>query len=551
MTEATRSADVIVVGCGPVGVAAAHLLGRYGITTLVIERDLVPYNLPRAVHFDHEIMRIFQSAQLSELLLPHLVTPEGSVHFGMDGTPIRPFRRMSPTGKYGWAEDYFFYQPDFENVLRMALAGRPTVELALGCTVTGIEQDRQGATVLAEGAGGAFRARARFILACDGGRSTVRRSLGIGLIDLGFDEPWIVVDATVPGRVTMPAFSGLPHDVDVQKVMFIIADPARPTSYVPSSGDHRRWEFMLLPNEDPEEAVRPANVATLLEPWLREQPHEVVRATTYRFHSLLAERWRFDHVFLLGDAAHQTPPFFGQGLCHGIRDAANLAWKIDLVLRGHAAPGLLSTYEAERLPQVRAVIETSMRTGRYICTLDPELARQRDAMMRESPQSGPVPNLIPALTVGILDPRSKRPPTGQRFVQPRMTDGAGRVALLDDLTGGGFVMLASSAAALAPLPPECDLALSRFLIVRPGTLVAQPALFDHSGEFAAWLAAFDCDGLILRPDGYVYGIFTGGDEAQWLMAALAGQLRAGAATVTTFEGVATSPTGPASTRSSR
>ncbi len=523
MAASIKSAEVIIVGCGPVGVTAAHLLGAKGISTLVIERDVEPYDLPRAVHFDHEIMRVFQSAGLADVLAPHLVTPQGSVHFGMDGAPIRPFRRMGTTSKYGWANDYFFYQPDLERVLRETLAGRPTVELMLGHAVAGVEQDGDGVTVLARGPAGDVQARGKFVLACDGGRSTVRRLLGVELADLGFDEPWIVIDAVVPGRARMPAFAGLPDDVDVQKVMFIIGDPARPTSYVPSSGDHRRWEFMLRPGEDPQEAAQPEQVTALLRPWLEGVPHRVVRATTYRFHSLLAERWQCGRTFLLGDAAHQTPPFFGQGLCHGIRDAANLAWKLELVLRGKASRDLLLTYQPERLPQTRAVIETSMRTGRYVCTLDPDAARRRDAAMRASEPPSPAPELIPPLTAGILDPLAG-PATGHRFIQPVVTDSDGRSALLDDITGGGFVLLSTFPPTDDTLRPGHDLELKAFRVCAPGADLPAHGLCDSRGGLDQWFAEFACHGVIVRPDGYVYGTFSSEADARVLITALATQL---------------------------
>ena len=518
--------DVIIVGGGPVGVTAAHLLGRHGLSTLVIERGVAPYDLPRAIHMDHEIMRIFQSAGLAELLLPHFAIPQGSVHFGADGAPIRPFRRMFPTSRYGWANDYFFYQPDLEDTLRAALADRPSVEFLGGHAVVGIEQAGDGVAVTAEGAGGTIRAEARYVLGCDGGKSTVRRLLGIGLTDLGFDEPWIVVDAVVPGKVRMPAFSGLPDDVDVQKVMFIIGDPARPTSYVPSSGDHRRWEFMLLPHETPEQAARPEMAAELLRPWLGDEPYTLVRSAVYRFHSLLAERWQDGRVFLLGDAAHQTPPFFGQGLCHGIRDAANLAWKLDMVLRRGADPSLLATYQPERLPHARAVIETSMRTGRYVCTLDPAAARRRDADMRANPP-GAGGDIIPPLAAGILDRRPGQRAAGLRFIQPSMTDGKGDTALLDDLTGAGFLLLSTNEAALDACADTGLVGHVAPFLIRSRD--APPArlprgLIDDSGELSQWLAGFDRIGVIVRPDRYVYGTFADDADARSLAQGLAVQL---------------------------
>jgi 3-(3-hydroxy-phenyl)propionate hydroxylase len=514
--QALESFDIAIVGCGPVGVTAAHLLAHRGLRVLVVERDLAPYDLPRAVHFDHEIMRIFQSAGLAELLLPHLTIPQGSVHFGADGAPIRPFRRIVQTDRLGWASDYFFYQPDIERVLRGALAKRASVTLKFGCGVSGIEQTADGVTVTGNGPSGPFQAQAAYVLACDGGRSTIRKLLEIGLEDLGFDEPWIVVDAIVEGKVTMPAFSGLPDDVDLQKVMFIVGDPRRPTTYVPNSGNHRRWEFMLLPGETPEHATRPEMVDELLSPWLLGEPYELVRSAVYRFHSLLAERWQEGRIFLLGDAAHQTPPFFGQGLCHGIRDAANLAWKLELVLGNRAGPSLLASYELERRPHAQQVIETSMRTGRYICTLDPRAAIQRDAEMRDGSRPAAHGDIIPALERGIIDIESCHPAVGQRFIQPHMVGRDGTRRLLDDHTGGGFVLL-----TLDPLPAQgarvaIDLLSLKVCRVVPSSVLQarDGELADASLELHQWFERNACRGVIVRPDAYVYGVF-GNDAEFW------------------------------------
>lgn len=520
--------DAIIVGGGPVGITAAHLLGHYGISVLVLERDLQPYDLPRAVHMDHEIMRIFQSARLSERLLPWMTMPEGSVHFGADGAPIRPFRRITRTDRLGWASDYFFYQPDLERVLRDALSDRETVELRLGHAVERIDQDPDHVSVVGIGPDGCFSATARHLLACDGGRSTVRKSLGVDLVDLGFDEPWIVVDAVVEGKVRMPPFSGLPEDVDVQKVMFIMGDPARPTTYVPSSGNHRRWEFMLLPGEGPEHVSRPEMVDELLAPWLEGEPYELIRSAIYRFHSLLAERWQIGRVFLLGDAAHQTPPFFGQGLCHGIRDAANLAWKLDLVRRGYSQDQLLTTYELERLPHARQVIETSMRTGRYICTLDPEEARRRDRQMRGDPDAGARGDIIPQIAGGIVSAAGHSPATGMRFIQPPVRSRSGETRLLDFVTGGGFVLLSIlDMPALSSLDQANGLPL-RSLKVLPassGKALAENEIIDVSNELTAWFSRIDCAGVLIRPDSYVFGTFSNASEGSTLVRELECLLR--------------------------
>jgi 3-(3-hydroxy-phenyl)propionate hydroxylase len=531
MTE-DRHYDVIIVGCGPVGVVAAHLLGKEGIDTLVIERDNEPYDLPRAVHLDHEIMRVFQSLGLADDLLPQLTMPAGAMHFGADRGVIRQFQEIVATDRLGWGSDYFFYQPDLERALRAALRNRRTVKLLTGHTVVGTEQAPDSVTVLAEGHNGLVSASANYLLACDGGRSVVRKLVEIDLEDLGFDEPWVVVDALVDAPLIMPQFTGVPVGVDLQDVMFIVGDPARPTSIIPGVGRHRRWEFMMLPGETPEDFAKPEVIASLLAPWLDDRSYELVRCAVYRFHALLAERWQSNRVFLLGDAAHQTPPFFGQGMCHGIRDASNLCWKLALVLNETAIPGILDSYQTERLPQVRAVVEASMRVGRYICTLDPESARKRDAEMRAvamRTEPGYV-DIIPSLQRGILFPcLGELAPIGSRFIQPPVVDASGRRVLLDDATGGGFVMLSELSELDALVPPEdCEslLGIKRFKIVggtAPASLEAN-MLLDCSGELLKWLEHYRCRGVLLRPDAYVFGIFATVEQQMTLLRSLRNQI---------------------------
>ena len=246
----------------------------------------------------------------------------------------------------------------------------------------------------------------------------------------------------------------------------------------------------------------------------------MVRAAVYRFHSLIAERWRDGRVFLLGDAAHQTPPFFGQGLCHGIRDAANLSWKLQTVLAGDADPAILDSYQRERLPHARAVIEVSMRTGRYVCTIDPAAAARRDAEMRARPPQ-PQAELIPPLADGLLG-GDTAPGRGKRFVQ-RGVLADGVAMRLDDAIGDGFALLATDRGSLADEAAP----VRSFMIVPPcGTAEADgcATLVDRDGALAAWFDTHDCAGLILRPDRYVFGTFADAAGARALVADLARQL---------------------------
>lgn len=512
----TAEHDVIVAGLGPVGAAAAHFLGARGIRTLVLEKGIEPYTLPRAIHFDHEIMRLFQSAGLAPLVEPHVYSPAGAMFFGAHRRPLGRFRPNVRTDRLGWPSANYFYQPELEALLRDALAERPSVKVRTGCEVVGVTQDEAGVTVRFRHQGGEESASAAYLLGCDGGRSIVRRMVDVGLDDLNFDEPWIVVDAFVDGPLSLPELRDTPDGVDMQQVLFIIGDPARPTSVIPGIGRHRRWEFMLMPGETPEDYADGTKAAALIAPFVADAEFELIRCAVYRFHALIAHRWQQGRVFLAGDSAHQTPPFFGQGLCHGIRDAANLAWKLEMVLRGDASPALLDTYQREREPQVRAVVAAAVGAGRSLCTLDAEQAALRDAAATDAAAvAAPAPayvDLIPPLTGGLLA-GTHRSGVGTRFIQPPVEPPAGGRRLLDDATQGGWVLLAQpdampSAAASMGLGAGTELKLFP---------VSPQAIADVTGELQRWFEHHGCAGVIVRPDFYVYGTFDSPEQGQALI----------------------------------
>jgi 3-(3-hydroxy-phenyl)propionate hydroxylase len=483
---ADRVYDIVVVGCGPVGALLANLAGVEGLSTLVIDREAAPHPLPRAVHLDHEMMRLFQSAGLIDAIRPGMRETEGHLHVGADRGVIRYMGTAGRAKPFGWANDYFFYQPELEERLRDGLARFDHVDLRFGATFEGLEQDADGVTLKVNG----VPIRARYVVACDGARSAVRKSLGIALDDLGFEEPWLVVDAEVDGPVRFPYLTGVPEAADLQQLSVMMCDPARPATIVPGRGSIRRWEFMLLPGEDDAEMMRPEKVAELLAPYVADVPHRIVRAATYRFHGLIAERWQEGRVFLAGDAAHQTPPFFGQGMCHGMRDAANLVWKMSLVLDGTAAASLLGTYQPERDPHVRHVVSAAVDAGRYICELDPARAAARDAEIRaRAGQPSTAAELIPPYVAGAV--AAGTPGAGERFVQPWVGK-----RLLDDVTGGGWRLFVTDAR----IEPE-DFGLSVKVIVVDDV--------DDDGTLARWFADRNVTAALVRPDHYVFGTASG------------------------------------------
>jgi 3-(3-hydroxy-phenyl)propionate hydroxylase len=527
MSGAQTDYEVAIVGCGPVGAIAANLFGCAGLRTLVIEREAAAYPLPRAVHIDHEMMRIFQSVGLADALLPLMREAQGHIHIGADGGVIRYLGSAGLKKRFGWANDYFFFQPELERALQAGMARFPHLAPRRGAALMALEQTQDGVTLTLQGADGVQRLSARYAVACDGANSFVRKAFGIPLDDMQFHEPWLVVDAEVDGPISFPDFTGVPAGADLQHLSVMLCDPERPATLVPGRGNHRRWEFMLLPGEREDDMMEPDRVKALVAPYVRGAPHRIVRAATYRFHGLVAQRWQHGRVFLAGDAAHQTPPFFGQGMCHGMRDVANLAWKLAAVLRGTAAPAVLDTYQTEREPHVRAVIAAAIAAGHYICERDPAAARERDADLRAAmgkPAPASASDLIPPIRGGVVDANgAARPGTGARFIQP-FVEVAGRRVLLDDATGGGFVLLASSAAVTAGLT-----AAQRAAFERIGGRIATigDAIGDADGDLAAWLATRDATAVLLRPDFYVYGVARDAAGVARLVADLGAALGAG------------------------
>ena len=452
------------------------LLAERGVRVIALDKETAPYPLPRAVHFDHEIMRIFQQLGLAEQMRRCARDLPDYQFRAADGRVLMNLRppRETPSG---WAGGYMFHQPSLEAVLRERLEALPSADIRLGQRLDALDQDADGVT--ASVTPGVAAIRARYLVGCDGASSPVREAIGGGLFDYQFDEPWLVVDVKVPPGCRTP-------EVNIQ-----LCDPARPTTCVLSGPGRHRWEFMLLPGETAEAMLDDAVVLDLIRPW-DCGPVEIERKAVYRFHGLVANRWRDHRLMIAGDAAHQTPPFAGQGMCAGIRDAANLAWKLDGVLRGAASDALLDSYQAEREPHVRAAIELAIGMGRVVCTLDRNAAAQRDAGMLAA-QAGGAPALPPMqpspFTAGCLLAGS--PGAGELFPQPTAGDGSDRLRM-DDRLGEGACLIAR--AAIGEAAPG----------VRLLNLDAEE-LAPFRATVLAWLDRRQADAVLVRPDRYVFG----------------------------------------------
>ncbi|WP_060511568.1 bifunctional 3-(3-hydroxy-phenyl)propionate/3-hydroxycinnamic acid hydroxylase [Pseudomonas sp. NBRC 111124] len=359
--------DVLVVGYGPVGATIAALLGRYGVSTLVLDKAHEVMLMPRAIALDNEALRILQLAGLAEDAFAKIVIPQVKMHSPVLGQ----FGRADTQGCIdGHPKLVTFYQPDLEHALRNQVSRLKSVTSLGGFTLEHLayEKDCVVATVRDQG-GQAQTVRSRYLVGADGASSRVRALIGQEFEGQTYAEDWLIVD--VKNR----------HASAIDHVEFI-CDPQRPTPHMPAPGGRERWEFMLRPGESRESLESEQSIARLIAPWIDPKELEIERKAVYRFHARCCTRFSKGRVFLAGDAAHITPPFVGQGLVAGLRDAANLAWKLAWVLRGQAAPAILDTYDVERRPHAQAMINLAKLMGRLVMPKNKIAAFATHGLMR-------------------------------------------------------------------------------------------------------------------------------------------------------------------------
>ena len=502
--------DVVQIGYGPVGQTCAALLGRAGHRVGVFERSPECYPLPRAGHLDHEIMRIFQGIGAADDVERHSIPIADYDWFNGAGELLLHLDWNAPAPS-GWKSDYLIYQPYVEDGLMRAAAGHASVDISHGWEAVDLIQHPDHVEVtLREGhrlnggwepTGQTRTVTADYVLGADGANSFVRRRSELNWQDFGFSEDWLVLDI----RPNDPdADIGLPEAAQ-------ICDPARPRSLFRWLGrEHCRGEFMLLPGETPEQMTQPETAWQLLQPYgLSAENAHIVRRTVYTFRSLLADSFRRNRVLLIGDAAHLMPPFMGQGMCSGIRDAANLSWKLDLVLRGTCSPSLLDTYTTERRPHADAVIHASIELGRIICIADPQAAAARDQafMTGQVPPPPPFPGLIGGILQRDEDGRVQAP-VGQLSVQGRVFY-RDQTARLDDIIEPGWTLLSRVADPLAALSAPQREYLSAIGVtavhITRANMPGGTAAVDLDATYHRWFSELDADAVLIRPDFYVYG----------------------------------------------
>jgi 3-(3-hydroxy-phenyl)propionate hydroxylase len=481
--------DVGIVGYGPVGAALANLLGVAGLSVAVFEREASVYHQPRAGHFDDEVMRVFQAIGLADAVLPTLRVNPGMRFVNAKGEALIDWPRPQEIGPQGWNASFRFHQPTLERILREGVARFGHAVFLQREVLAATDMGQHVEVVAREVVSGREQTvRCRYVVGCDGGRSMVRRAMQVAMDNLHSDERWLVTDIEL--TEDLPQLG----DFTIQ-----YCDPARPVTYARGVGGHRRWEFMLVDGDDPATIAQEEQVWRLLKRWIAPAQGRIERATVYTFHSIVAKGWRKGRLLLAGDAAHQMPPFLGQGMCAGIRDVSNLAWKLAAVLRGEAPDALLDSYETERAPHVRRYIEQAVRLGSLIQIKDPAQAAVRDEQFRSHPEM--MKSIRPPLGSGLHG--DARPPAGELAPQPRLSDGR----RMDDAVGMNFALLATQG----------------FFDALPDTFVETLRMRNVvplPGEGLDYLRSLDADAAVVRPDRYLLGVAADADDLAQLISGL-------------------------------
>ncbi|QPP05297.1 bifunctional 3-(3-hydroxy-phenyl)propionate/3-hydroxycinnamic acid hydroxylase [Streptomyces bathyalis] len=512
--------QVAVVGAGPVGATVANYLGLYGVETLLVDRstDIVDY--PRAVGMDDECLRSFQGIGLADEMLADMLQNIPLKMFGADG---RCFADIRPaTKEFGWPRRNIFMQQLAERTLRKGLERYPHIRPLYGHELIRVEQDGTEVRLHLSGPDGeGALVRAAYVVAADGGRSTIRTQLNIPLVGETSPRKWVVIECD-NDPLDAP-YTGL-H-----------CDPRRPYVCLDLPYNYRRWEFMLFPGEDAEAMLRPERVRELLTGHVPDPAAlNVIRARVYTHHSRVASRFVEGRICLVGDAAHLMPPWAGQGMNTGIRDATNVAWKLAAVVSGRAHPRILSTYDTERRAHAKAMVDLSDTLGRILSSTNPWVARPRDILFRGL-------RLAPAVRDWLVDMRFKPMPrysergivlhrgqeagkncaVGRMLVQPKVETSAGLAVHLDDTLGTWFTLIGYGTDPLIHLDDESrafwDRIGTRYVAVaesrsgrsqgeRPTSATDSVVVEDLDGSLRDWFATQPGTMAVIRPDRYVAAV---------------------------------------------
>jgi 3-(3-hydroxy-phenyl)propionate hydroxylase len=505
---------VLIVGAGPVGLTVANLLAARDVPVVLVERNATTSDEAKAISLDDESLRTLQAADLAEAVLGIVVPGTGTRYYDRKGRPLFHARGPEPY-RLGYTFKNQFAQPELERLLLQSLKGRDGVDVRFGTELVAVTDAADGAIARLRdtGTGDLLDLPVSWVLGCDGGRSTVRELRGIDMTGTSHRDVWLVADTV-----------GDDHD---ERYGMHLGRPDRPTVIVPGRDGRCRYEFRLRPGEG-ESGTKPdfATIQRLVAPYRSISPDQVERCTNYTFNAVVADRWRDGRCFLLGDAAHMMPPFAGQGLNSGVRDAANLAWKVAEVWHGRADDGLLDTYEAERRPHATAMVEFSERLGQVVMTVDPMRGRIRDAAVRAlllTPWGRRYlaemrfrPRAVHRSGLVVRTGTGDEGLVGTQLPQPRvLVPPSLHPRLLDHVLGNGLALLGVDVRAAdwdrvaVALPPmtHVDVCLGERL---PRPHGERQAIADADGRLEAALAGVRGRFVLVKPDRYIAAVFPAG-----------------------------------------
>jgi len=544
--------DVVIVGCGPVGQTLANLLGQYNLQVCILDREAAYYPLPRAVQFDSEIMRVFQAIGLAETIAEVCRLNPGTLFRDKNDNLLLDWSRPMEISDQQWHASYRFHQPDLESILLKAMQRFPDVQLQRGVEFLAFEQTDDQTPVICHCRDTAseetFEIKARFVVGCDGANSSVSKQIGPDIENLGFEERWLVCDLILNS-----------DDFHLGDHTIQICDAERPMTYVRTPGRRRRWEIRLGDDEFIDNTPNDIDVWKLLSAWLDPDQAVVERAAIYTFRSRIASQWKSGKVFLAGDAAHQMPPFMGQGMCAGIRDASNLAWKLACTVGasddkakssdGSSDPAWLDSYEHERKPNVRAYIETSIECGKLLnnsfgpSELKAAIRREDGTLQLQTPEarlgrsakagkSGTGEQTTAAQRQLSQTDKQHRSTLSTQFElenqqNPSTASEHTKRILSDEICVGGFILYCSTnfLEICSALPGHSALSVNNHSAPAPDPRLNQSVnplswaviTEQHSSAVLPYLTHLQTSAVLIRPDRYIAGTLNQADDLMELL----------------------------------
>ncbi len=493
-----KTYDVAIVGYGPVGCTAANLLGQLGLNVVVVERDPDIYARARAISTDEEVVRIWQQVGLADRLNADMQPGRGANFVDANGVP---FVRLLPASRgNGHPPQQFIYQPALEKVLREGVDRFPNVSVLLQHECLRLVPHPDGVELmLADLTTDEFRRiRATYVIAADGGSSATRAQLGVGFGGRTYAERWIVIDTRV-----LKKWPG--HDQ-----LRFHCNPERPTVDCPTPLGHHRWEFPVRDEEDERDLLSEEAIWKVLRgQGISPENVQILGFACYSHHVRFADRWRVGRIFLAGDAAHAMPPWIGQGMCAGVRDVANLCWKLGAVLNGSLPESVLDTYQTERLPHVKEVTNRAVKTGKLIIERNRWRAAARNHLFRTASK---LPYFLTWLrehrwlpdarySDGLLARNGNRA-VGWLIPQPWVRDEKGDMVRLDDVVGGRWTVLHTGPAS--DWPDWRAAGVPALQVIAPQSVPCADCVVDTDGSLTAWLNGKGASAVVVRPDGFVY-----------------------------------------------